>query len=846
MFIKLKNKLYAATFFSPELYDLLGFHTRKPTWLGRVANLSLKAGFKILSFLRKKNPIKQSPDKMSPGTVDVDSFPWLKPLTSISSNKGERVLIIAEIHLPQCYKYRVKQKVEMFEYLGYEVTVCNWNDIFQAKLDLQSHGLVIFYRVPAFAGVRSLLEECERLGLETFFDIDDLIFDMEEYSKNTNIISLPAMEKEELLRGVELYRYTLKNCRHAIASTPVVANFMKKYCSGQIYIVENCLDKQMFNLEGEISKSSLVKNQNYVIIGYGSGTTTHDADFRQCTSALIKILTLYPQVRLAIHGYLQLPAEFKPFGSQILRVPFLLADDYFRALATFDINLAPLEKTLFNDAKSNIKFIEASIFSIPTIASPGAAFKQVINSGENGFLCSSPDEWFKSLSVLIEDKNKRIEVGIRAKETALNFYAYQKVAQNQLLPMVKKHLSPAKRKKRILVVNILFTPIAFGGATIVTEELARLVNQKEEMEVTIFTGFWDDGGTDIPAEGIVRYEALGIPVIAVRFPGIMTQKLEYYNTNIARRFKEILQSVKPDIVHFHSIQQLGATLAESCFEQNIPYIVTLHDTWWLCERQFMVREDGVYCNQFPIEPRVCVNDCTADSAHTYSRYYYLRNILKNASMLLAPSQFQKNLYVANGFNESHVKVNKNGVLPPGPGFNKIKNSKVHFAYLGGNAVHKGYDWLKKIFESINLSSYTLHLTDCQRKIGTPSIKASNWQISGELIISGGFNQETIDEFFSSIDVLLFPSQCKESFGLTVREALIRDVWVITTDSGGPVEDVVPGVNGQIFTQNDADGFKQAVIDIINKPKNFINPHKDQICLFSEQAEQLHGLYDSLL
>ena len=846
MFVNFKNKLNTATSFSPELYDLLGFHSRNRTFLGKIVNFSLKAGFKFLYYLKRKKKIEQNSGKMLFGDIDADAFPWLKPLSIISSDKGQRILIIAEINLPQCYKYRVKQKKEMLEYLGYKVTVCSWNDASRARLYLQSHALIIFYRVPAFKKVRILLKECERLGLETFFDIDDLIFDIKEYSQNSNIVSLPVKKKNELFKGVDLYRYTLENCRHAIASTPVVAQFMKKYCTGQIYIVENCLDKQMFTLEREISKNPMVKNRKYVIIGYGSGTTTHDADFTECASSLLKILAAYPHVRLVIHGHLQLPEEFEPFGSQIFKVPFLLADDYFRALATFDINLAPLEKTLFNDAKSNIKFIEASIFAIPTIASPGAAFKQVITHGRNGFLCTSPDEWLKALSTLIENKSKRIEFGVKARETALNLYDYQKIAQSQLLPIIKNHLSPAKKKKRVLIVNILFEPIAFGGATIVTEELARLINQKQDMEVTIFTGFWDDGGTDIPAEEIVRYETLGLPVIAVRFPLIMTHKLEYYNINIAEQFNEVLKNVQPDIVHFHSIQQLGASLAESCLNQNIPYIITLHDTWWLCERQFMVREDGKYCGQCPIEPRVCVNGCTADSAHTYSRYYYLYNILKKASMLLSPSVFQKELYMANGFAESHIKVNKNGVSPPAANFSKKKNTKVHFAYLGGNAVHKGYDWLKKIFESIDLPAYTLHLTDCQRKIGIPSIKTSDWQISGELIVSDGFDQTTIDDFFSSIDVLLFPSQWKESFGLTVREALIRDVWVIATDSGGTVEDIIPGVNGQIFARNDIDGFKQAIIDIINKPKNFTNPHKKEIRFFSEQAQELHGLYNSLL
>ena len=45
----------------------------------------------------------------------------------------------------------------------------------------------------------------------------------------------------------------------------------------------------------------------------------------------------------------------------------------------------------------------------------------------------------------------------------------------------------------------------------------------------------------------------------------------------------------------------------------------------------------------------------------------------------------------------------------------------------------------------------------------------------------------MDGFYAQIDVLLFPSQWKETFGLTVREAAARGIHVLQTDSGGTAE-----------------------------------------------------------
>ena len=52
-------------------------------------------------------------------------------------------------------------------------------------------------------------------------------------------------------------------------------------------------------------------------IGYGSGTNTHDIDFLECEDAVVEILTTYPQVRLAVHGHLNLSE--KEMDSIIIR-----------------------------------------------------------------------------------------------------------------------------------------------------------------------------------------------------------------------------------------------------------------------------------------------------------------------------------------------------------------------------------------------------------------------------------------------------------------------------------------------------------------------------------------------
>ena len=116
-----------------------------------------------------------------------------------------KVLIVAELSIPQCRLYRVEQKVRMLESMGWKSAVVSWTDADRCRQEMQTASLVIVYRAP-FAGiVVALYSEAHRLGLKVGFDIDDLVFDLDEYSRNSNVQALPAKERKALLDGAAQY-----------------------------------------------------------------------------------------------------------------------------------------------------------------------------------------------------------------------------------------------------------------------------------------------------------------------------------------------------------------------------------------------------------------------------------------------------------------------------------------------------------------------------------------------------------------------------------------------------------------------------------------------------------------
>jgi glycosyltransferase involved in cell wall biosynthesis len=85
----------------------------------------------------------------------------------------------------------------------------------------------------------------------------------------------------------------------------------------------------------------------------------------------------------------------------------------FMASFGFDIGLAPLVDCNFNRSKSNLRWLEYSALSIPTIATDISHFSQSIEQGKTGFLVKENDlgMWKQYIDALIQLPDLRQEVG---------------------------------------------------------------------------------------------------------------------------------------------------------------------------------------------------------------------------------------------------------------------------------------------------------------------------------------------------------------------------------------------------------------------------------------------------
>ena len=81
-------------------------------------------------------------------------------------------------------------------------------------------------------------------------------------------------------------------------------------------------------------------------------------------------------------------------------------------LARFTVNLAPLETgNPFCEAKSELKFFEAALVEVPTIATPTETYRAAIRNSVTGLLAQNEQEWYHAIDSLLKDGRTRAQLG---------------------------------------------------------------------------------------------------------------------------------------------------------------------------------------------------------------------------------------------------------------------------------------------------------------------------------------------------------------------------------------------------------------------------------------------------
>ena len=101
-------------------------------------------------------------------------------------------------------------------------------------------------------------------------------------------------------------------------------------------------------------------------------------------------------------------------------------------LSAINIGVMPLENDVWAKGKCGFKALQYMALQIPSVVSPIGVNEEIIQNGENGYLCTSDEEWENVLSSLIEDKEQRIKIGQNGQKTIENHFSVKSQSDNFL------------------------------------------------------------------------------------------------------------------------------------------------------------------------------------------------------------------------------------------------------------------------------------------------------------------------------------------------------------------------------------------------------------------------------
>ena len=309
--------------------------------------------------------------------------------------------------VPHPARYRVTHQREQLE-----ANSISSSEVYYVNLQLNQvrfYRTFIFFRCPYTDTIGEFIKLAKSLNKKVLFDIDDLVIDT-KYTDTIKYLDSMSKEERELYDdGVNRMGKTLKLCDAAITTTERLAEELDHYVQ-EVFINRNTASEKMCKLSAQALKNKKTDNE-YVKMGYFSGSLTHNDDFLLILPAVKKIMEQYESVQLHVVGQLNLPAPLESMRSRIVAHPFVDWQKLPQLISEGDINLAPLEESIFNEAKSENKWVEAALLKVPTVASNVGAFEKMIEHNVTGLLCTGEEEWVSTLGHLIENPRERKRIG---------------------------------------------------------------------------------------------------------------------------------------------------------------------------------------------------------------------------------------------------------------------------------------------------------------------------------------------------------------------------------------------------------------------------------------------------
>lgn len=393
---------------------------------------------------------------------------------------------------------------------------------------------------------------------------------------------------------------------------------------------------------------------------------------------------------------------------------------------------------------------------------------------------------------------------------------------------------------KILYIIHDFLPKHQAGAEIYTYLLAKELSKKHDVclfftEITPFCKSYT----------VTKRTVNDLQCIEVfRPPETVPAGTSCHDEKMEAIFSDILSDYKPDIIHLQHLLYHSLRYPTIARQSNIPILFTLHDYWLTCPRWGQrIKRDMSICHTVTLQE---CSDCLYEKplkANIFSPssvYQFLRNsfnrsgkpetrynalyerknqaiaLSNDIDLFIAPSPFLLKEFTDFGVPEDKILFSDYGFDKSGYTKRARPNTAhICFGFIGTISEHKGVHVLVEAFNRIAEEEAELHIYGELSWFPEYSTKLRKAAISPAISFKGAIPNSSVADILSNIDVLVVPSIWFENSPLTIHEAFMAGVPVITSNLGGMADLVEDQKNGLLFEVNNPDSLANAIQKLVD-------------------------------
>lgn len=407
-------------------------------------------------------------------------------------------------------------------------------------------------------------------------------------------------------------------------------------------------------------------------------------------------------------------------------------------------------------------------------------------------------------------------------------------------------------KPRRLMITAFGWNDSGGGTTVprlTAKELAR-----RGWDVTVFHAAVP------PTDSRIPYEIVESVEDHVRLIGVHNRPHGLFDLGNPRRelddppitaaFADALDRLRPDVVHFHNLHNLGAALIGEAAVRGLPSFFTTHNYWLICPRAYLLNERGSICPG-PADGARCAA-CTGnqDEAGYRERLQAVRGRAESGlTRILAVSDAVRRALVGAGYQPEMIDVVRQAMPHEQTIWETVGRhrtgrrlgERLTVAFVGSASPHKGPQLL---VEAAQRTKEPVRV----RIIGEVPAQFAEELLSldarGIVELHGSFSPSELPRLLAGVDAAVLPSMWWDCAPLVAAECMAARLPLLVPRLGGLPEVVTDGLDGLTFAGLDADDLARALDRLASEPgllerlQNSIEPPR----AFTDYVDELEAYY----